>query len=72
MRNSAEYSVTWRHTSVAGDMLVSRQSARSIRESRWHRELYIFVLDRVYFSVKGVIFYPKCVNYFKKGDMNYD
>ena len=26
-----------RHTSVAGDMLVSRQAHGVIRESRWHR-----------------------------------
>lgn len=34
---SAEYSATWGHTSVAGDMLVSRKARRFACESRWHR-----------------------------------
>ena len=33
----AEYSATWRHTSVAGNMKVFRQAHGSCRESRWHR-----------------------------------
>ncbi|HAE80179.1 MAG TPA: hypothetical protein DCG70_01240 [Lachnoclostridium sp.] len=34
---SAEYSATCRHTSVAGDMMVSCQAHGATRESRWHR-----------------------------------
>ena len=38
-KTSVKYSATCGHTSVAGDMLVSRQAhgCRG-RESRWHRE----------------------------------
>ena len=32
-----EYSVTWRHTSVAGNMQVFRQVHRSYCEAGWHR-----------------------------------
>ena len=44
---NSEYSVTWRHTSVAGDMIVSRKVHGKFHESRWHRGIYfsIFVLD---------------------------
>ena len=43
-RGRAEYSATWGHTSVAGDMKVSRQANRVIPvNSRWHRGFYIFV-----------------------------
>ena len=34
---NSEYSVTWRHTSVAGDMIVSRKVHGKFHESRWHR-----------------------------------
>ena len=34
---SSEYSATWGHTSVAGDMIVSRRAHGNSRESRWHR-----------------------------------
>ena len=33
-----EYSATWRHTSVAGNMMVFRKVHGSCREARWHRE----------------------------------
>ena len=40
----AKYSVTCGHTSVAGDMKVSRQAHGVIPvNSRWHRGFYIFV-----------------------------
>lgn len=36
---TAEYSATWRHTSVVRDMIVSYGVCEVIlRESRWHRE----------------------------------
>ena len=47
-RGRAEYSATWGHTSVAGDMLVSRKvRGRHGREARWHRERYTPVLDDI-------------------------
>ena len=33
----AEYSATWRHTSVAGNMMVFRREQASDPEARWHR-----------------------------------
>lgn len=39
------------HTSVAGDMLVSRKAHGFIHESRWHRGFVLPVLDRFYHSV---------------------
>lgn len=46
----AEYSATWRHTSVARDMMVSYGEHREfLCEARWHRERYMIqlVLDRI-------------------------
>lgn len=37
-----QYSATWRHTSVAGDMLVSCRVYGAIRKSRWHRGRFYF------------------------------
>lgn len=44
------------HTSVAGDMLVSRKVHGVIHESRWHRGSFIPVLDRFHNSVRGGFF----------------
>ena len=51
MRGSAEYSATWGHTSVAGDMHVSRRARAARREIKVApRITRLFVLDSEHLS----------------------
>ena len=51
----SQYSATCRHTSVVGDMSVSIQAHVYVNQGGT-ADMYVFVLGRLYFSVKGVLF----------------
>ena len=76
---SAQYSATCWHTSVAGDMLVSRKVRAARRESRWHREFYssltIFVRDVFFFPdtrEARTMIQEAIVKIVSKEDLTYD
>ncbi len=61
------------HTSVAGDMIVSRKVHGKFHESRWHRgnEIRLTVLDRVEIFCQVLFFYfvPAGIKFRYKGGL---